>query len=51
MGPRSSTSGQGLVEYALTIALIAVVVFVALLALGPVIGQTFSTINSSLANV
>jgi pilus assembly protein Flp/PilA len=46
-----STSGQGLVEYALIIALVAIVVFAALLILGPVIGQTFSSINSSLANM
>ena len=43
--------GQGLVEYALILVLVAIVVFAALMILGPVIGNTFSTINSSLANV
>jgi pilus assembly protein Flp/PilA len=42
--------GQGLVEYALILVLVALVVFAALLILGPVIGNTFSTINSSLNN-
>lgn len=41
--------GQGLVEYALILALVAIVVFVVLLLLGPVIGNTFSTINESLS--
>lgn len=40
--------GQGLVEYALILVLVAIVVFAALMILGPVIGNTFSTINSSL---
>ena len=43
--------GQGLVEYALILVLVAIVVFAALMILGPVIGNTFSTINTSLANV
>jgi pilus assembly protein Flp/PilA len=43
--------GQGLVEYALIIALVAIVVFAALMILGPVLGNTFSTINNSLQNV
>ncbi|MCZ2127835.1 MAG: pilus assembly protein [Anaerolineales bacterium] len=40
--------GQGLVEYALILVLVAIVVFVALLILGPIIGNVFSKLNSSL---
>ena len=43
--------GQGLVEYALILVMVAIVVLIALLVLGPVIGNTFSLINSSLSNV
>lgn len=43
--------GQGLVEYAFILVLVAIVVIAALLMLGPVIGNTFSKINSSLRNV
>jgi len=43
--------GQGLVEYALILVLVAIVVFAALMILGPVIGNTFSTINTSLISV
>ena len=43
--------GQGLVEYALILVLIAILVIASLLILGPVIGNTFSSINSSLANL
>ena len=43
--------GQGLVEYALILALVAIVVIAALMILGPIIGQVFSTINSSLSGV
>lgn len=43
--------GQGLVEYAIILMLVAIVVFAALMILGPVIGTTFSTINSSLGNL
>ena len=42
--------GQGLVEYALILVLVAIVVIAALMILGPIIGNTFSTINNSLAN-
>ncbi len=41
--------GQGLVEYALILVLVAIVVIAALMVLGPIIGNAFSTINSSLA--
>ena len=40
--------GQGLVEYALIIALVSVVVIAALLLLGPAISSIFTKINSSL---
>lgn len=40
--------GQGLVEYALILVLVAVVVIAILLLLGPLIGNTFSTIVSGL---
>jgi pilus assembly protein Flp/PilA len=40
--------GQGLVEYALILVLVAIVVIAALMILGPIIGNTFSTINNSL---
>jgi pilus assembly protein Flp/PilA len=43
--------GQGLVEYALILVLVAIVVIAALMILGPIIGNTFSTINQSLTNV
>ena len=43
--------GQGLVEYALILVLVAIVVIAALMILGPIIGNTFSTINDSLAGV
>ncbi|HEX2696592.1 MAG TPA: Flp family type IVb pilin [Anaerolineales bacterium] len=42
--------GQGLVEYALILVLVAIVVIAALMVLGPIIGNAFSTINSSLNN-
>ena len=43
--------GQGLVEYALILVLVAIVVIAALMILGPVIGCIFSDINSSLGGV
>ena len=42
--------GQGLVEYALILVLVAIVVIAALMVLGPIIGNVFSTINSSLSS-
>jgi pilus assembly protein Flp/PilA len=45
---KSSERGQGLVEYALILVLVAIVVIAALMILGPIIGNTFSTINNSL---
>lgn len=40
--------GQGLVEYALILVLIAIVVIAALTLLGPQIGNIFSKISNSL---
>jgi pilus assembly protein Flp/PilA len=40
--------GQGLVEYAIILALVALVVIVVVRMLRPTIGNTFSTISSSL---
>ena len=40
--------GQGLVEYAIILALVAIVVIAVMRILGPKIGNTFSSINSSL---
>jgi len=39
--------GQGLVEYALILVLIAVVVIAVLMLLGPAIGDVFSQINDA----
>lgn len=41
--------GQGLVEYALIIVLIAIVVLVAIRLLGPIIGNVFSSIGDALS--
>lgn len=41
--------GQGLVEYAIIIALVAIVVIAVLLILGPMIGNMFTKMNSSMA--
>lgn len=43
--------GQGLIEYALIIVLIAVVVIAVLQFLGPTIGGVFSKINTDLVGV
>ncbi|HNA21369.1 MAG TPA: hypothetical protein PLN40_08165 [Agitococcus sp.] len=40
--------GQGLVEYALILVLVAIVVIAALTILGPLVGKVFSTVNSKL---
>jgi pilus assembly protein Flp/PilA len=42
--------GQGLVEYAFLLLLIALLVMAVLLILGPVIGNVFTRLNSSLAS-
>ncbi|HVM72913.1 MAG TPA: pilus assembly protein [Anaerolineales bacterium] len=43
-------AGQGLVEYAFLLVLIAMVVIAVLLILGPVIGNVFTKLNSSLSS-
>jgi pilus assembly protein Flp/PilA len=45
---RARTRGQGLVEYALLIFLMALVIFVVLIVFGPVIGNVFTKLNSSM---
>jgi len=42
--------GQGLVEYALILVFVAIIVIAVLMLLGPIIGNVFSTINSSLTS-
>jgi len=48
---RPKEKGQGLVEYALILVLVAIVVIAVLMLLGPIIGGVFSTINESLSGV
>ena len=40
--------GQGLVEYALILVLVAVVVIAVLTLLGPIIGNVFNKVNTNL---
>jgi pilus assembly protein Flp/PilA len=40
--------GQGMVEYALILVLVAVVVIAAVTIMGPLVGKVFSTVNASL---
>lgn len=42
--------GQGLVEYALILVLVAIVVIAVLTLLGPIIGNVFSRVNTGLTN-
>jgi pilus assembly protein Flp/PilA len=42
--------GQGLVEYAFLLILIAMIVIAVLLILGPIIGNVFSNMNSRLVS-
>jgi pilus assembly protein Flp/PilA len=48
---KKNQRGQGLVEYALILVLVAIVVIAALMILGPIIGNVFSKVNSSLSGV
>ncbi len=43
-----SEKGQGLVEYAIILVFVAIVVIAVMRLLGPKLGNTFSTINSSI---
>jgi pilus assembly protein Flp/PilA len=45
---KAHKTGQGLVEYAFILLLVAIVVLVVLLVFGPVIGNVFTKLNSSL---
>lgn len=46
---RAKESGQGLVEYAIILALIAVVVLVILVVLGPEIANLYSRVTNGIA--
>ena len=43
--------GQGLIEYALILTLVAIVVLAVLMILGPAIGKVFSSVNKSLSGI
>ena len=43
-----SEKGQGLVEYAIILALVAIVVIAVMKLLGPTLGNTYSMISSSI---
>jgi pilus assembly protein Flp/PilA len=45
---REDEEGQTLVEYGLLLALIAIIVIVALLFLGPIVSQIFSNVATQL---
>ena len=45
---REDEDGQTLVEYGLLLALIAIIVIVALLFLGPIVSQIFQTVGENL---
>ena len=46
---RRDEEGQTLVEYGLLLALIAIIVIVALLFLGPIVSQLFSNVAQNLS--
>ena len=46
---REDEDGQTLVEYGLLLALIAIIVIVALLFLGPIVSQIFQNVGSNLS--
>ena len=48
MSSFQSENGQGLVEYALILVLVALVVIGILLVLGPVVGNAFSNIVANI---
>jgi pilus assembly protein Flp/PilA len=41
-------SGQGMVEYAFILMLVAIVVVAAITVMGPLVGKMFSSVNASL---
>ncbi len=43
--------GQGMVEQALLLVLVAIVVIAVLMIMGPTIGNVFSSINKSLSSI
>ena len=47
---RDDEDGQTLVEYGLLLALIAIIVIVALLFLGPVVSEIFRNVGENLQN-
>jgi pilus assembly protein Flp/PilA len=51
MKTQMTEQGQGLVEYALILVMVAIVVIAVLMLLGPVLGNTFSMINDSLSGL
>ncbi len=51
LNEKREEAGQTLVEYALILVLVAIVVIAALMILGPIIGNVFSKVNSSLSRV
>jgi pilus assembly protein Flp/PilA len=44
-------NGQGLVEYALILVLVAVIVLIVLAVLGPAIGNLFSSVVQNLSSI
>jgi pilus assembly protein Flp/PilA len=42
--PKEQEKGQGLVEYALILVLVAIIVLMVLILLGPAIGNVFSNV-------
>ena len=42
--------GQGLVEYAIILAFVAIVVIAIMRLLGPIVGNTFSSVSNSIPN-
>jgi len=48
MRRRRGQRGQGLVEYSLIIALVAIVVIAILVLMGPALGNFFSSVTSGL---
>ena len=50
MQKRTQQSGQGMVEYALILALVALIVIVALIATGGQLINVFSNISATMCN-